>query len=116
MTGGHDLGLVVVSGRLLNMTPGADTLYIVGRGTTQGWRAGAVAALGIGAGCVVHTLAAALGLSAIIATSATAFMLVKWVGAAYLVYLGTTLLLSRSRAGVDTAPLPAALAGKSCAR
>ncbi len=109
MTGVHDLGLFVVSGLLLNMTPGADTLYIVGRGTTQGWRAGAVAALGIGAGCIVHTLAAALGLSAILATSATAFMLVKWVGAAYLVYLGATLLLSRSRTGVDTAPLPAAL-------
>ncbi len=109
MTGIHDLGLFVVSGLLLNMTPGVDTLYIVGRGTTQGWRAGAVAALGIGAGCIVHTLAAALGLSAILATSATAFMLVKWVGAAYLVYLGATLLLSRSRTGVDTAPLPATL-------
>ena len=68
MTGIHDLGLFVVSGLLLNMTPGVDTLYIVGRGTTQGRRAGAVAALGIGAGCVVHTLAAALGLSAILAT------------------------------------------------
>ena len=110
MTGIHDLGLFVVSGLLLNMTPGADTLYIVGRGTTQGWRAGAVAALGIAAGCIVHTLAATLGLSAILATSATAFMLVKWMGAAYLVYLGATLLLSRSRAGVGAAPLPATLA------
>ena len=109
MTGVHDLGLFVVSGLLLNMTPGADTLYIVGRGTTQGRRAGAVAALGIGAGCVVHTLAAALGLSAILATSATAFMLVKWIGAAYLVYLGATLLLSRSRTGVGAALPPATL-------
>ena len=104
MTGIHDLWLFVVSGLLLNMTPGVDTLYIVGRGTAQGFRAGAVAALGIGAGCIVHTLAAAAGLSAILATSATAFMLVKWVGAAYLVYLGVTLLLSRSRAGGHVAP------------
>ena len=109
MTGIHDLWLFVVSGLLLNMTPGVDTLYIVGRGTTQGWRAGAVAALGIGAGCVVHTLAAAAGLSAILATSATAFLVVKWIGAAYLIYLGATLLLSRSRASVDAAPQRATL-------
>ena len=94
MPGVHDLGLFVLSGLLLNITPGADTLYIVGRGTAQGWRAGAVAALGIGAGCLVHTLAAALGLSAILATSATAFGMVKWVGAAYLVWLGIALLRS----------------------
>jgi threonine/homoserine/homoserine lactone efflux protein len=109
MTGIHDLGLFVVSGLLLNMTPGPDTLYIVGRGTAQGRRAGAVAALGIGAGCVVHTLAAALGLSAILATSATAFALVKWIGAAYLVYLGWALLVSGSGAGSAPAPLPASL-------
>jgi len=104
MTGIHDLGLFVISGLLLNIMPGADTLYIVGRGTAQGWRVGAVAALGVGAGCCVHTLAAALGLSAIVATSATAFAIVKWAGAAYLVYLGATLLLSRSRA--TRSPLP----------
>jgi threonine/homoserine/homoserine lactone efflux protein len=109
MTGIHDLGLFVVAGLLLNMTPGVDTLYIVGRGATQGFRAGAVAALGIGAGCIVHTLAAALGLSAILATSAAAFMLVKWVGAGYLVYLGVTLLAMRSSAKAAVAPAPAAL-------
>jgi len=109
MTGIHDLWLFVLSGLLLNMTPGVDTLYIVGRGTAQGFRAGAVAALGIGAGCIVHTLAAALGLSAILATSATAFMLVKWMGAAYLVYLGVTLLVTRSHKGSARAPPPASL-------
>lgn len=88
----HDLGLFVVSGLLLNVTPGADTLCIVGRSTLQGRRAGAVAALGIGAGCLVHTFAAAVGLSAILATSAAAFTVVKWVGAAYLVWLGVGLL------------------------
>ena len=109
MTGIHDLWLFVLSGLLLNITPGVDTLYIVGRATAQGWHAGAVAALGIGAGCIVHALAAALGLSAILATSATAFALVKWVGAAYLVYLGISLLLTRSRAGAGIAPPPASL-------
>jgi threonine/homoserine/homoserine lactone efflux protein len=91
MFGTHDLALFVVSGLLLNFTPGADTLYIVGRSTLQGARAGAVAALGIGAGCCVHMLAAALGLSAVLATSATAFTIVKLIGAAYLVYLGISL-------------------------
>jgi len=109
MTGIHDLWLFVLSGLLLNMTPGVDTLYIVARGTAQGWRAGAVAALGIGAGCIVHTVAAALGLSAILATSAMAFGLVKWVGAAYLVYLGVTLLLTRSPKVAAPLPPPASL-------
>jgi threonine/homoserine/homoserine lactone efflux protein len=92
--GTHDLWLFVLSGFLLNITPGPDTLYIVGRGSTQGWRAGAVAALGIGAGTLVHICAAALGLSAILAASATAFTAVKFIGAAYLLYVGIALIRS----------------------
>jgi threonine/homoserine/homoserine lactone efflux protein len=92
--GTHDLWLFVLSGLLLNVTPGPDTLYIVGRSTTQGWRAGAVAALGIGTGILVHICAAALGLSAILAASATAFAVVKIIGAAYLVYVGISLIRS----------------------
>ena len=88
MFGTTDLALFVVAGLLLNITPGPDTLYILGRTTLQGWRGGAVAALGIGAGLFVHTLAAAVGLSALVAASATAFTILKWVGAACLVYLG----------------------------
>lgn len=94
MFGIHDLWLFVVSGLLLNLTPGPDTLYIVGRSSTQGGRAGAVAACGIGAGILVHILAASLGLSAILAASATAFRLVKIIGAAYLVYVGVSLIRS----------------------
>ena len=71
----HDLWLFVLSGLLLNITPGPDTLYIVGRSSTLGWRAGAVAALGIGTGALVHICAAAVGLSAILAASATALPL-----------------------------------------
>jgi threonine/homoserine/homoserine lactone efflux protein len=95
MFGTTDLALFVVSGLLLNITPGPDTLYILGRTASQGWRGGAVAALGIGAGLFVHTLGAAVGLSALLAASATAFTIVKWVGAAYLVYVGVSLLLAR---------------------
>jgi threonine/homoserine/homoserine lactone efflux protein len=94
MIGTHDLLLFIVSGLLLNVTPGPDTLYIVGRSSTQGLRAGATAALGIGAGSLVHITAAALGLSAILAASAIAFTVLKWVGAAYLIYVGISLLRS----------------------
>ena len=94
MFGTHDLWLFVLSGFLLNITPGPDTLYIVGRSSGQGWPAGAVAALGIGAGTLVHICAAALGLSAILAASATAFTAVKFIGAAYLLYVGISLIRS----------------------
>ncbi|MFZ6649227.1 LysE family translocator [Undibacterium sp. TJN25] len=98
MFGTHDLVLFIVSGLLLNMMPGPDSLLIMTRSATQGWRAGSSAALGIGTGTLVHIVAAALGLSAILATSATAFMLVKLAGAAYLLYVGVQLLLSKTKA------------------
>jgi threonine/homoserine/homoserine lactone efflux protein len=94
MFGIHDFALFVAAGLLLNITPGPDLLYVVGRSTAQGARAGVAAALGIGAGCFVHIAAAALGLSAILATSAMAFSIVKAIGAAYLVYVGLSLLWS----------------------
>ncbi len=94
MLGTHDLLTFILAGLLLNITPGADTLYIVGRSTCRGLRTGVVAALGIGAGCVVHIVAAAIGLSAILATSSTAFTIVKYIGAAYLAYLGLSMLVS----------------------
>ncbi|HEY8026308.1 MAG TPA: LysE family translocator [Burkholderiaceae bacterium] len=96
MFGVHDLTLFIVSGLLLNITPGPDSLYIIGRSATQGWRAGAAAAFGIGAGTMVHVLAAAFGLSAILATSATAFTIVKLIGAAYLLYVGAGMLFKRA--------------------
>jgi threonine/homoserine/homoserine lactone efflux protein len=112
MPGIHDFALFVASGILLNLTPGADTLYIVTRATTLGRKAGAVAALGIAAGCCVHIVAAGLGLSALLATSAVAFTAVKLVGAAYLIYMGVTLWRTGPRspkpaAGrLPAAPLP----------
>jgi threonine/homoserine/homoserine lactone efflux protein len=111
MFGTHDLWLFIASGLLLNVTPGPDTLYIVGRSSTQGWRAGAIAALGIGTGTLVHIVAASLGLSAILAASATAFTVVKVIGAAYLVYVGVSLIRSsRSRpASPNTAVAPTSM-------
>ena len=105
MFGTHDLALFIVSGLLLNIAPGPDSLLIVTRSVAQGWRAGSAAALGICTGTFVHIFAAALGLSAVLATSATAFTVVKIIGAAYLVYVGIGLLLSRSAQSADAAAL-----------
>ncbi|SDE03287.1 Threonine/homoserine/homoserine lactone efflux protein [Massilia sp. PDC64] len=110
MFGIHDLALFVVSGLLLNIMPGPDSLLIMTRSATQGWRAGSAAALGIGTGTFVHIFAAALGLSAILATSAAAFTVVKLLGAAYILYLAVGMLLSRRGDGVEktltVSPLP----------
>jgi threonine/homoserine/homoserine lactone efflux protein len=101
MLGIHDLTLFVISGLLLNIMPGPDSLLIMARSATQGWRAGCAAALGIGAGTMVHIGAAALGLSAVLATSATAFTVVKWVGAAYIVWCGIGMLRARMKRSGD---------------
>ena len=98
MLGIHDYWLFVASGILLNLVPGQDTLYILGSSMAQGRRIGAASALGICAGSIVHTFAAALGLSAILATSAAAFMAVKLAGAAYLVCLGIRALTGPAQA------------------
>jgi threonine/homoserine/homoserine lactone efflux protein len=103
MFGTEHLPLFVLSGILLNLTPGQDTLYIVGRSVSQGRRAGLLSVLGIVSGSVIHTLAAAFGLSAILATSARAFVIVKLIGAAYLAYLGIRLLLERPASAGATA-------------
>lgn len=87
--------LFIASGLLLNLTPGVDMALVLRSAAAQGLRAGSAAALGICAGCWLHVLAAALGLSALLAGSATAFGLLRWVGAAYLLWLGVGLLRSR---------------------
>jgi threonine/homoserine/homoserine lactone efflux protein len=100
----HDLWLFIISGLILNVTPGPDTAYIVGRSAQFGWRGGAAAALGISSGCLVHVLACAIGLSALLAASATAFTLVKWAGAAYLCIIGIRMLLTRTSGPADASP------------
>lgn len=105
MNGIHDLTLFMISGLLLNMAPGPDSLLIVSRSAAQGWRAGSAAALGIGSGTMVHIFAAAFGLSALLAASATAFTLVKYMGAAYLLYIGVKSLFSASKTASPPVPL-----------
>lgn len=82
----------------LNLTPGLDTFYILTRSGREGHAIGMAAALGINAGCIVHTLAAVLGISAILMTSALAFSVLKYLGAAYLIWIGARMLLSRATA------------------
>lgn len=96
MGGVENLGLFIAAGWLLNLTPGPDVLYIVTNSLRSGARAGIVAGLGITGGCFVHIFAAAAGVSALLATSAAAFTVLKWVGAAYLVWIGFRLLLSKA--------------------
>lgn len=94
---------------MLNLTPGSDMIYVATRSTTQGTQAGIVSALGIAGGCLVHTFAAVLGLSVLIAESAVAFNIVKFLGVGYLCYLGITSLLSKNtlstQSSLESTPL-----------
>jgi RhtB (resistance to homoserine/threonine) family protein len=97
MFGIHDFGIFLAAGLLLNLTPGPDTLYILGRSVAQGREAGIASAFGISLGSIFHTCATALGLSVILATSALAFVAIKVLGGAYLVFLGIKMILDRRR-------------------
>ncbi len=99
----HHWPLFVGAGLLLNITPGVDMALVVRASAASGFRAGAAAALGVSAGCSVHIVAAALGVSALLAGSPSTFAALRWVGAAYLVWLGVGLLTSRATAA-DEAP------------
>jgi threonine/homoserine/homoserine lactone efflux protein len=96
----HDFWIFLASGIVLNLTPGQDTFYILGRSISQGRQAGIASVLGICSGGLVHTVAAAVGLSALLAASASAFFTIKIVGAIYLIYLGAKMLFAKA-ASVD---------------
>ena len=91
-----DIGLFLVASALLTIAPGPDIVYVLTRGVAQGRRAGFAAALGFATGVIFHTALAALGIAALIRSSEFAFSLVRYAGAAYLVYLGIRTLMSRS--------------------
>jgi threonine/homoserine/homoserine lactone efflux protein len=80
---------------MLNLAPGPDMLYVIGRSLGQGRKAGIVSALGIFVGCWAHILAAAFGIAALLRSSPIAFNMVRYAGAAYLVYLGVKMLIQR---------------------
>jgi threonine/homoserine/homoserine lactone efflux protein len=98
------LGLFIAAALVLLLTPGPAVLYIVARSIDQGRRAGLVSMLGVHAGTLVHVAAAAAGLSALLAASAMAFSVVKYLGAAYLIFLGVRRLLDRTTS--VTSPRP----------
>ena len=106
MLGGMNLAVFLAAALVLIITPGPDMLYVIARGIAQGRAAALIASLGIALGFLVHTLLAAFGLSVLLAQSLVAFMVVKYVGAAYLVYLGVRALLSREALLLPAGGLP----------
>jgi threonine/homoserine/homoserine lactone efflux protein len=110
LPGADEMLLFAAAVFVLNATPGVDLLLTVSRTLAGGARAGVAAALGINAGCVVHALAAAFGLAALLAVHPQAFVAIQWAGAAYLVWLGVGLLRQAWRgapaAAVGEAPAP----------
>jgi threonine/homoserine/homoserine lactone efflux protein len=108
----HNFWLFALASFLLNITPGNDMLYVISRSAGQGVRAGIISSLGIMTGCLVHLIGAAAGLSAILASSAMAFSIVKYAGACYLVYLGLKAILNRKPAALATAEKPVAVSDR----
>lgn len=102
--------MFLIASIILNITPGSDTIYVLSRSIAQGRRTGIYSVLGTSAGCVIHTVLAALGLSVILAQSALVFMIVKIAGAIYLGYLGLTMLLAKDT--LAAAPTQAAMSPK----
>jgi len=97
----QNLYLFFIASLLLNLTPGNDMIYVASRSISQGIKAGIISALGVFIGCFVHILAAVFGLSIIIAKSAFLFELIKFLGAGYLIYLGTKALITKSDLNKD---------------
>nr|WP_068891119.1 LysE family translocator [Pedobacter panaciterrae] len=96
MTGIDNLSAFVLSAVIIIITPGIDTILVLTRSISNGKKAGIYSAMGVSMGLLVHTCAAALGLSLILAKSALAFMIVKYLGAAYLIYMGYKALSSKT--------------------
>jgi RhtB (resistance to homoserine/threonine) family protein len=92
----------LITGILLNLTPGNDTIFILSRSIAQGKKAGIMSVLGIATGSLIHTTLAALGLSIVIAKSIVAFNMIKYAGAAYLIYIGYKILTDRSQLNTET--------------
>ena len=109
MPGLHTIALFALAALVLLLIPGPGVLYVVARSIGQGRRAGLVSALGVGAGNFVQVIAATLGLSALLLSSALLFNAVKYAGAAYLIFLGVRTLLTRTEAHTATAPAPVSL-------
>ena len=97
MTGINHFETFLMAGVLLNLTPGNDTIFILTKSIGQGRKAGIISALGVGTGCLVHTTLAAFGLSVIISKSILLFNIIKYAGAAYLLFVGYKMLTDKTR-------------------
>ncbi|MBC7914740.1 MAG: LysE family translocator [Pyrinomonadaceae bacterium] len=97
MTGIIHFETFLLAGILLNLTPGNDTIFILTKSIAQGKKAGIISALGIATGSVIHTLFAALGLSIIIGKSILLYTLIKYAGAAYMLYLGYQMFIQNTQ-------------------
>lgn len=106
MPGPSTLALFAVAALALAVVPGPAVLYIVARSVDQGRLAGLVSAVGISMGSLVHVVAATIGLSSLLASSATAFTIVKYAGAAYLIFLGIRRLMTREQLEDEVARVP----------
>ncbi len=116
LAGPHELLLFCSAVLVLNATPGVDMLLTITRTLQGGARAGVAVALGINAGCVVHAFAAAFGLAALLAVSAAAFAAVKWLGAAYLLWLAIGMWRTAWAGGAGSAAAPGPAPARSLAK
>ena len=107
LLGTHDLALFSATVFVLNATPGVDMMLVLASTLKRGVRAGLLTSLGVAAGCIVHTLLAAFGLAALLATSAAAFLALKWLGAAYLVWLAIGMFRAAAAGVAAAAEAPA---------
>ena len=98
-----DIALFLVASALLAVAPGPDIVYVLARGISQGPRAGVAAALGFATGCIFHTVLAAVGIAALIRSSELAFNVVRYAGAAYLVWIGIQALRHRASFSIEGA-------------
>ena len=97
----NDLLLFIIAGLTLNITPGPDMMFVITRSVAESTRSGIISSLGIAAGSIFHTLAVALGLAALLMAVPAAYEVIKYTGAAYLVYLGIKTLISKQSLQID---------------
>ena len=108
----ESLPLFIIASAALIVTPGPDLVYVLTRGISGGKQSGVVSAMGVTAGILIHTLAAALGLAVLLKTSAIGFLLVKTAGGVYLIYLGSQMV--RNRGSLDLAGVGVRIDTKKC--
>lgn len=101
----HNFEAFLIASILLNMVPGSDTFYVLGRSIAQGRSIGIASVFGISSGTLIHTVMAAVGLSAIVTASATAFLIIKLIGSIYLIYLGVKFFFMSSLKTINSPSL-----------